>query len=310
MLNEVTAFAPASVSNVSSGFDIMGFALRGAGDTVTAYLSDRPGVRIRSITGMSSGLPMDPAANTACPPVAALLGTCGEARGIELHIHKGIPVGGGIGSSAASAVAAVVAADALLGTHLPQDELLALAVEGEKIASGAIHVDNLAPSLLGGFILVRGYDPLDVVRLHIAPCFWCAVVSPDVVIRTEEARKILPAAFSLHDLVAQTGNAAGLVAGLISGDGALVGRSLVDVVAEPVRRHLIPAFDGMKGAALGSGALGCGISGSGPSIFALAASEAAADAAARAMARVFDKAGHHAVTFVSPVGASGAAVIS
>jgi len=310
MKREVRAFAPASVSNVSCGFDIMGFALRGAGDTVTARLSGKGGVSIRSISGSSSALPLDPAANTACPPVAALLARCPGAGGIELEICKGIPVGGGIGSSAASAVAAVVAADALLETHLPAGELLELAIEGEKIASGAIHADNLAPSLMGGFILVRGYNPLDVVRLPVASGFWCAVVSADVEIKTEEARKILPRQVPLHDVVTQTGNAAGLVTGLLTGDGALVGRSLVDVIAEPARRHLIPSYDAMREAALACGALGYGISGSGPSVFALGSSEETAGEAARAMSRVLRDEGHDSTWLISPIGVRGASVIA
>ncbi|HTS00748.1 MAG TPA: homoserine kinase [Bacteroidota bacterium] len=310
MKREVTAFAPASVSNVSCGFDIMGFALRGAGDTVTARPCESPGVHIGSITGSSSALPLDAAGNTACPPVAALLARCAPGRGIELDIRKGVPVGGGIGSSAASAVAAVLAADALLGTRLTQAELLALAVEGEKIASGAVHVDNLAPSLMGGFVLVRGYDPIDVVSVAVAPGFWCAVVSPDVEIRTEDARKILPHSVPLRDVVRQTGNAAGLVAGLLTGDGALVGRSLVDVIAEPARRHLIPAYEAMRSAALGEGALGCGISGSGPSMYAIGSSEEGAGRAARAMERALRAAGHECTLIVSPVGAPGASVMT
>jgi len=307
MNSEVTAFAPASVSNVSCGFDIMGFALRGAGDTVTARRCDAPGVRIRSISGSSSALPPD-RGNTAFLPVAALLGRCAPGLGIELDIRKGVPVGGGIGSSAASAVAAVVAADALLGTRLAQADLLALAVEGEKHASGAVHVDNLAPSLMGGFVLVRGYDPIDVVRIAVAPGFWCGVISPDVEIRTADARKILPQSVRLRDVVRQTGNAAGLVAGLLTGDAALVGRSLVDVIAEPARRHLIPAYEAMRLAALRAGALGCGISGSGPSVYALASSEDAACGAAQAMERALRAEGHDCTLIVSPLGAPGAAV--
>jgi len=310
MTREVSAFAPASVSNVSCGFDIMGFALRGAGDTVTARESDTPGVRLGKITGSTAVLSMDPKENTACPPVAALLKKRAGVNGIELDIHKGVPVGGGIGSSAASAVAAVVAADALLGTHLSPGELLALAVEGEKIASGAVHVDNLAPSLMGGFILVRGYDPIDLVRIPVASGFWCAVVTPDVEIRTAEARKLLPKAIPLRDVVTQTGNAAGLVAGLIAGDGALVGRSVADVIAEPARRHLIPAFDAMGEAARRGGALGYGISGSGPSVFALADSEAAASRVAGAIAGALREAGRAWTVIVSPLGAPGASVLA
>ena len=310
MGNQATAFAPASVSNVSCGFDIMGFALEGAGDTVTARLSGSPGVRIGRITGCRSPLPREASANTAGPPVVALLHEYAPGAGVEIDIHKGIPVCGGIGSSAASAVAAAVAADAVLGTALPREKLLELAVEGEKIASGAVHVDNLSPCLWGGFVLVRGYRPVDVVSVSVPFSLWCAVVSPQIEIKTDHARKILPKSFPLDDVITQTGNAAGLIAGLITGDFSLISRSLHDVIAEPVRQHLIPGYALMKEAALAHGALGCGISGSGPSLFALASSRSAAEAIASAMGDVLRETGSPYATLVSRVGAGGARIIS
>jgi homoserine kinase len=310
MGKEVTAFAPASVSNVSCGFDIMGFALDGAGDTVTARLSTRPGVRIASITGSRSALPADAPANTAGPPVIALLRECPSGTGVEIGIHKGIPVGGGIGSSAASAVAAVVAANALLGTNLPMERLLDLAIEGEKIASGSVHVDNLSPCLWGGFVLVRGYHPIDIVRIRVPDSLWCAVISPQIEIKTEHARKILPQSVPLGDVITQTGNAAGLIAGMLTADLPLIGRSLCDVIAEPARAHLIPGFALMKESALAHGALGCGISGSGPALFALASSREDAGSVASAMGNVLAGMGCLYTTLVSRVGAKGAGVIS
>ncbi|HMK37841.1 MAG TPA: homoserine kinase [Bacteroidota bacterium] len=310
MKKEATAFAPASVSNVSCGFDIMGFALEGAGDTVTARLSPNPGVRIGRITGSRSPLPEDASKNTAGPPVLALLCRCDPGTGVELDINKGIPVGGGLGSSAASAVAAVLAADALLGTGLPREELLALAIEGEKIASGAVHVDNLSPCLWGGFILVRGYHPIDIVPLRVPGSLWCAVISPEIEIRTDHARRILPKAVPLQDVITQTGNAAGLVAGMFAGDYRLISRSLRDVIAEPAREHLIPGYARMKEAALAQGALGCGISGSGPSLFAFSASRREAGLIASAMGSVLDAMACPYATLVSPVGAEGARIVS
>ena len=310
MGKEVTAFAPASVSNVSCGFDIMGFALEGAGDTVTARLSTRPGVRIGRITGSSSPLPAGASANTAGPPVIALLRECPSVTGVEIDIHKGIPVGGGIGSSAASAVAAVVAADALLGTKLPLERLLDLAIEGEKVASGSVHVDNLSPCLWGGFVLVRGYHPIDIVRISVPDSLWCSVISPQIEIKTEHARKILPQSVPLEDVITQTGNAAGLIAGMITADLPLIGRSLHDVIAEPARAHLIPGFTRMKEAALAHGALGCGISGSGPALFAFASSREDAGKIASAMGDVLEEMGCLFATLVSRVGAKGAGVIS
>jgi homoserine kinase len=306
----VTAFAPASVSNVSCGFDIMGFALEGAGDTVTARFSTRPGVRIGSITGCRSPLPAEASANTAGPPVIALLRECASGTGVEIDIHKGIPVGGGIGSSAASAVAAVVAADALLGTNFLPEKLLELAIEGEKIASGAVHVDNLSPCLWGGFVLVRGYHPIDIVRISVPESLWCSVISPQVEIKTAHARKILPKVIPLEDVITQSGNAAGLIAGMFTADFPLISRSLCDVIAEPARAHLIPGFARMKEAALAHGALGCGISGSGPSLFAMASSRDEAGKIVSAMGNVLGEMGCLYATLVSRVGAAGARVIS
>jgi homoserine kinase len=310
MGKEVTAFAPASVSNVSCGFDIMGFALEGAGDRVTARFSSSPGVSIRTITGCRSPLPAEASANTAGPPVIALLRGCAPDTGVEIDIHKGIPVGGGIGSSAASAVAAVLAADGLLGTNLTREKLLELAIEGERIASGAIHVDNLSPCLWGGFVLVRGYHPIDIIPINVPGSLWCSVIMPQIEIKTEHARKMLPESVPLQDVITQTGNAAGLIAGMFTGDFSLISRSLCDVIAEPARRHLIPGFTLMKEAALSSGALGCGISGSGPSVFAFASSRDGAEHIGSAMGNVLEGLGCPFATLVSPVGAGGARIIS
>jgi homoserine kinase len=310
MGKEVTAFAPASVSNVSCGFDIMGFALEGSGDTVTVRHCGTPGVRIGKITGCLTSLPSDASANTAGPPVLALLREYAPGAGVEIDIHKGIPVGGGIGSSAASAVAAVVAADALVGSGLPYEKLLELAIEGEKIASGSVHVDNLSPSLWGGFILVRGYHPIDIVHIRVPDSLWCSILSPAIEIRTDHARKILPKEFPLRDVITQTGNAAGLIAGLFTSDFPLISRSLSDVIAEPAREHLIPGFARMREAALGCGALGCGISGSGPALYAFALSRSDAGSIASAMGEVLNGLGCPYTTLVSRVGAPGARIVS
>ncbi|HEX9007128.1 MAG TPA: homoserine kinase, partial [Bacteroidota bacterium] len=226
--------------------------------------------------------------------------------GIEIDIDKGLPIGSGIGSSAASAVAAAVAADALLDARLSAEEILECSVEGEKIASGAVHVDNLAPSFYGGFILVRGYNPIDVVRIKPPESLWCTIIYPHIEIMTIEARKLLPQAVPLRDLITQTGNAAGLVAGLLTGDLALIGRSLNDVVAEPARAHLIPGFHDMKRAALSAGALGCSISGAGPSLFALSASTKTAQAVGEAMSNVLRLIGCRHSHLVSAICKTGA----
>ncbi len=310
MEREITAFAPASVSNVACGFDIMGFALDQPGDTVTVRFVKSPGVYVKSIIGSTSSISLDPLRNTAAAPVAALLKYSGLKRGVEIEIAKGVPVGGGIGSSAASAVAATVACSALLELNLTKEELLPFAVEGEKIASEAVHVDNLAPSLWGGFILVRGYHPIDIVHIQSPRNFWCTIVHPHLEIETKESRKILPKQVPLADLVTQTGNAAGLIAGLLMEDYALIGRSLHDVVAEPARMHLIPGFQAMKIAASKAGAIGCSISGSGPSVFAISTSNETAASVGAAMGRALDSFGCPHTVFVSGVSGAGAKIIS
>ncbi|MGB6032412.1 MAG: homoserine kinase, partial [Bacteroidota bacterium] len=223
MTKSVTAFAPASVSNVACGFDIMGFALEGIGDRVTVRYSEVPGVRITEVSGRGEGIALEPELNTAGPPVMALAKRCGIKQGLEVEIQKGIPPGSGIGSSAASAAAAAMACNELLEAGLSKQELVEYAIKGEEVASGATHADNIAPSLLGGFTLIRGYDPLDVIRLEPAVEIWYAVVHPGGGIETKSSRKLLPACVPLRDVVTQTGNAAGLVAGLLTGDLSLVG---------------------------------------------------------------------------------------
>jgi homoserine kinase len=305
---EATAFAPASVSNVACGFDIMGFALADIGDAVTVRYTDAPGARITAISGTVSTISREVGRNTAGPPVVEVMKRYQCAHGIEIDIKKGLPVGSGIGSSAASAVAAAVAADALLGGKLSKLDLLACALEGERLASGSIHVDNLAPSLWGGFVLVRGYEPIDIVPVTSPLDLWCALVVPEVEIKTKEARKILPKQLPLEDVITQTGNAAGLIAGLMSGDTGLIARSLHDRIAEPARRSLIPGYDAVKTAALGAGALGCNISGSGPTIFALCDGEDAAHRSAGAMGDAMQKAGVACAMIVSSIRNSGARV--
>jgi homoserine kinase len=309
MKQEVTVFAPASVSNVACGFDIMGFALDGAGDRVTARLSDRPGIRITGVSGMSPDLPLDWEKNTAGPPAAAVLKRSGKTCGIDISIDKGLPVGSGIGSSAACAVASAVASNALLEAGLNDSALLECAVEGEFIASGSVHVDNLAPSLFGGFILVRGYNPVDVVNIPVPPSLWCTLVHPHIEIQTKESRGLLPREVPLKTLVTQTGNAAGLIAGLFLHDYRLVGRSLQDAVAEPVRKAMIPAFDAMQRAALTAGALGCSISGSGPSVFALSSSREIADAVGAVMSAELRNVRCGYDVMISIVGARGAHIV-
>lgn len=277
----VTAFAPATVANVASGFDVLGFALESPGDEVTARLISREsageqGVRIASIASDEGlpelNLPTNPQENTASGAVLALLQATQTNVGIELSIRKRMPAGSGMGSSAASAAAAVLAVNTLLGNPKTPEELVEFGMKGEAIASGSEHADNVAPAIMGGIVLIRGYNPLDVVRIPAPESLYCTIMRPHCEVSTKEARGILPKEISMKTAITQWGNLAGLIAGLMKQDYGLIGRSLRDVVAEPYRAELIPGFHAMKQAALDAGALGCSISGSGPSVFALSSS--------------------------------------
>ena len=300
----VKAFAPATVANVASGFDVLGFAVSHPGDAVEARRTEAGGVTLREVTGDGGRLPRD-GRNTAVIAVRALLERLGEPFGVELALHKGMPMASGLGGSAASAAAALTAVNRLAGDAAAPEELLPYALAAERAAAGAGHADNAAPALMGGVVLIRSSDPPDLVRLPVPTGLAVALLSPDVEIRTAEARSMLPTEIPLTRAVSQWGNLAALVASLHSGDLALMGRSLLDVVAEPVRAALIPGFDRVKQAALAGGAIGCSISGSGPAVFALAASTARAAAVGEAMKGAFAAVGHNAVSYVSEIGTSG-----
>jgi homoserine kinase len=286
----IRAFAPASVANVACGFDIMGFPLPGIGDSVEAKFCDGEEVMITAIEGDGGRLPLAAAENTAGRAAMAVLEKAGLRRGMALKLIKGIPLRSGIGSSAASAVAGACAANALLGSPLGRMGLLEAAIEGERVACGALHADNVAPSLFGNFTIVRSYQPLEVLELPL-PAIDCVVVHPDLEVNTREARGILKADVPLSDLIRQSGNLAGLVVGLHRGDYDLIGRSLQDVIIEPQRAGLIIGFAEVKSAALAAGALGCSIAGSGPSLFAWCRPDGAAEAVGVAMAAAFARQG-------------------
>jgi len=304
-LQRVRVFAPATVANVASGFDVLGFALDSPGDAVRLSRSTERGVRVVSISGDDGRLPRDPKKNTAAVAVAAFLDRVGSPFGVDLELEKRMPLSSGLGSSAASAVAAVTAANLLAGTPLAPTELLPFTMEAERVACGSAHADNVAPSLLGGFVLIRSYDPLDVVRLPVPAGLSCAVVHPHTELRTEDARRVLKKELRLSDAIRQWGNLAALVAALYNGDLALLGRSLQDVVAEPARSLLIPGFPQVKAAALAAGALGCSISGSGPSVFALCASPEVTSRAGEAMVAAFGAAGLASDLYLSAVNPRG-----
>jgi homoserine kinase len=308
----VTAFAPATVSNVACGFDVLGFAVADVGDRITATATRRPGITITRIEGVDAAIPYDARINTAGVAAATLLEGAGvKQKGLELAIHKGIPPSSGLGSSAASAVAAVVAANAALGLGLPPERLLAFALEGERIASGGVlHGDNVAPCLFGGLVAVRSLDPFDIVSIPVPDGLTCALVRPHIEIRTSESRALLGNAIPLSTAVRQWANVAGLVAGLFRSDWDLISRSLEDVVAEPVRGRQVPAFREMKQAALDAGALGCSLSGSGPTVFALCRGAQIAERAAAAMQQALTtQAGIAGDRYVSRVGGTGARLV-
>ncbi len=315
-MSSATAFAPATVANVGSAFDVLGFALEHPGDCVHASVSASSGVRILGIEGDGGRLPRDPLKNTAGVSVRALLDhlVAGDASlaslGLDLTIRKGLPIGSGLGSSSASAVAAVVAANAALGEPLARSELLPFAMEGERVACGTAHADNVAPALLGGFVLIRSYEPLDVVMLPAPPQALVVVATPHIELNTHDARRVLRRSVPLSAAVAQWGNVAALVAGIFQGDVALMGRALEDKIIEPERSQLIPGFSAVKSAALDAGALGCSISGSGPSIFALCRSRQSAERVGESMQLAFSQVPLSATVHVSPVNPLGATIVA
>jgi len=304
----ITVFAPATVANVASGFDVLGFALDRPGDTVTLTRIAEKVVRVVSITGDGGKLSKDPTKNTAAVAATGFLKRMDFPFGVEIELVKMMPLSSGLGSSAASAVAAVYAANLLAGSPLTRRELLPFTMEAERIACGSAHADNVAPALFGGFVLIRSYEPLDVVQLPVPDGLACAVVHPHTELRTEDARRIMKKEIRLADAIRQWGNLAALVAALFNGDMSLLGRSLQDVVAEPARSLLIPGFDSVKAAALAAGALGCSISGSGPSVFALCSSHQTAAAAGGAMGDAFRAAGLECDLYLSSVNTKGPVV--
>ena len=309
-MSSVTAFAPATVSNVGCGFDVLGFALEAPGDEVAARF-DAAGVRIERIEGDGGRLPLDAAKNTAGIAALALLTQVGERRGVALTIRKGLPLSSGLGGSAASAVAAVVAVDALIGANSSTETLIACALEGERLGAGSAHADNIAPAVCGGFVLVRRPNPPDILRLPVPEGLTAVVVHPDLEIETAKARALLGDLVPLKDAVRQWANLGALVHGLHRGDLAVISRAIEDTIAEPRRASLVPGLAVIKRAAADAGALGCGLSGSGPSLFALCESPAiAAQVAAAMTAAVRAQIGGEPETYLSPIAARGARVLS
>ncbi|MEX2500014.1 MAG: homoserine kinase [Wenzhouxiangellaceae bacterium] len=300
-----TAMAPASVGNVAVGFDLLGHALNAPGDQVTLRRDKRRGVRIASITGNVHELPLDSASNTASRAVGALLEATGIDIGIEVHIRKGIPLASGLGGSAASAVAAVVAAAELLALDWPRERLYPFALAGEAVASGAAHGDNVGCQLLGGLVLATR-DRL--VSIPVPENLTAVAVHPDYQVNTRDARRCLAEPFELATVVGQSANLAQVLAGCYRSDFDLIRSGLRDVMIEPRRAGLIPAFSEVQQAALDHDALGASISGAGPTVFGWFSDVGQAESAGRDMVAAFAGAGLKADAFVSPVAAPGAHV--
>jgi homoserine kinase len=301
-MDEISILAPATVSNVVCGFDCLGFALSRPYDEMTLRKADRPTVRI--INHDSYDLPTEPEKNVAGVALAALIDAAGIDFGFELEITKHIKPGSGIGSSAASACGAVVAANWLLGDRFSNVQLVELAMAGEMLASGSRHADNLAPCIYGGFTLVRSTEPIDVVLLDFPPLF-ATVIHPQVEIKTSEARAMLPKEVPLREAVRNWSNLGSLVAALAQGDYGLIARSMEDTIVEPVRKSLIPRFAEIKSASIDAGALGGGISGSGPTMFMLSDSKQTAENVEAEMRRVYTATGIEFNTYVSPIEPAG-----
>jgi homoserine kinase len=310
MKSSITAYAPGGVGNVGPGLDILGLALAGAGDTVRAEWSDRPGIQI--LDPGHPELPRDPERHASGLAARAVLARLknhpGGKRGIALTVSKGLPLSGGQGGSAASAVAGAVAVNALLGQPLDEGGLVAACLKAEEVVSGR-HADNVVTSLLGGIVLIRCLDPLDMVRLPVPRELWVVIVRPDQRVRTADARAVLPTEISRTVAMHQAAQVGALVAALASSDYGLLGRAIDDRIAEPARAGLLPGFRAAKAAALNAGALGCSISGSGPSVFALVRGRQLGLAVGQAMERAYDTNGVSSSTRVVRVDEEGARLV-
>ena len=301
--HQITVFAPATIANLSCGFDVLGLALEGVGDLMYLERTETPGVQIRKVSGMD--LPLEADKNVAGVAAQALLAQSDYTGGVVMEITKRIKPGSGIGSSAASAAGAVWGLNQLLGSPFSPEQLVGFAMEGERLASGTAHADNVAPALYGGITLVRSTHPLDIARVHCPRDLHACILHPQIELKTADARKVLKTHITLEQGIRQWGNVGGLVAGLFTEDYGLISRSLEDGIIEPVRSLLIPGFDTLKQAALEAGALGFGISGSGPSVFALCQGQDAATKVGSALRDTYAAMGIPYEVHLSPVAQQG-----
>ena len=284
-MTEIKIFCPATIANLNCGFDVLGLCLDGIGDEMIIRKVNEKGIRITKITG--ADLPLETEKNVAGVAALAIVNAANPDCGFEIEIHKKIKAGSGIGSSSASAAGAVFGINELLGKPFTRHELVDFAMKGEALASGCEHADNVAPCVLGGFTLVRGYNPLDVIKIESPSEIYAVVLHPQIEVKTSDSRAVLSPTVALKDAITQWGNVGGFIAGLYTKDYELIGRSLQDVIIEPLRKRLIPNFEEVKNAALQNGALGSGISGAGPSIFALCKGQIFAEKVAYAMSNSY-----------------------
>lgn len=306
-MNEIKIFCPATIANLSCGFDVLGTCLENVGDEMIIKKSNEKGIRITKIEG--ADLPLETEKNVAGVAALALLNAIDSDFGFEIEIYKKIKAGSGIGSSSASAAGAVFGINELLGRPFSRKELVAFAMKGEALASGSEHADNVAPCLLGGFTVVRSSTPLDIIKIESPKDLYATVIHPQIELKTSEMRAVLQPMVSLKSAITQWGNVGGLIAGLYTSDYELIGRSLHDEIVEPLRGKFIPKFDLVKQAALKNGALGSGISGSGPSIFALSKGIETAEKVANAMREIYNETGIPFEIHVSKINDEGAKVI-
>lgn len=307
-MDEIKLFAPATIANLSCGFDVLGVCLDHIGDEMIIRKSQTKGIRIIEITG--ADLPMETKQNVAGVAGLALLDQFHTEIGFEIRIHKKIKAGSGLGSSAASAAGAVFGINELLGRPFSSADLIPFAMEGERLASGTAHADNVAPALLGGFALIRSYAPLDIIKINAPQALFSTVIHPQIEVRTADARSVLRENIPFGKAVIQCGNIAGLISGLYTEDYGLIGRSLHDEIVEPLRSILIPGFEKIKKAALDNGALGSGISGSGPSVFALSKGVETAKNVAVAISNIYTDMQLPFEVHVSGINPNGIRIIS
>ncbi|MBA9075076.1 homoserine kinase [Flavobacterium gossypii] len=306
-MKEIRLFCPATIANLSCGFDVLGLCLDTIGDEMVVRKTVEKGIRITKIVG--ADLPFETEKNVAGVAAMTMVSVLDLDFGFEIEIYKNIKAGSGIGSSAASASGVVFGINELLGKPFSMKDLVPFAMEGEKLASGSAHADNVAPALLGGFVLIRSCNPLDIIRIESPDELYATVIHPQIELKTSDARSVLKQNVTLKQAVIQCGNLGGLISGLYTEDYDLIGRSLQDEIVEPLRSMLIPGFDSVKRKALQAGALGGGISGSGPSIFALSKGKHTAEKVATAMSKVYDEMNLKYEIHVSKINSGGIKII-